>query len=74
MTDARLRELERRFHETGAAGDEASYLRERVRLSLLAPEALAAASYLGHPAAMLALGQTSECRVPHFMTQPSQAP
>lgn len=31
MTDSRLRELERRWKETGAAEDEAAFFRERWR-------------------------------------------
>ncbi len=31
MSDARLRELERRWKETGSVDDEAAYLLERVR-------------------------------------------
>lgn len=60
MSDAHLRALERRFRETREAADEAEWLRERVRVGQLAPEALEAAAYLGHPAALLALGRQAE--------------
>lgn len=51
MSDARLRELERRWRESGAVDDEATYLLERVRVGLLNPAALAEAARLGHDAA-----------------------
>lgn len=56
MTDARLRELERRWRESGTDADEAAYLRERARAGALPPERLAAAAACGHAAACLALG------------------
>ncbi len=51
MTDARLRDLERRFVATGALADEAALLAERVRAGRLAPARLRLAAALGHPAA-----------------------
>ncbi len=51
MTDERLREVERRFRETGATEDEATLLRERVRVGALRPERVILAAALGHPAA-----------------------
>jgi hypothetical protein len=60
VSDNRLRELERRFRATGSVEDEANYLQQRVRLALVAPEALEAASYLGHPGAVRALGRANE--------------
>jgi hypothetical protein len=37
VSDDRLRELERRWKETGAVEDEAAYLKERVRAGELSP-------------------------------------
>ncbi|MBX3465907.1 MAG: hypothetical protein KF878_03285 [Planctomycetes bacterium] len=51
MSDARLRELERRWRRTGAVDDEALYLAERARAGDLAAERLALAAALGHEAA-----------------------
>lgn len=56
MSDERLRQLERRWRETGAAGDEAAYLRERVRVGELPRERLELAAYCGHEAASGATG------------------
>lgn len=56
MTDARLRSLQRRWLETHEPNDEAALLRERVRVSDLTHERLELAAYLGHPAALLAIG------------------
>lgn len=55
MTDARLRDAERRWRETGALADEAAWLRERVRAGALDDERLRLAAYVGHAAARLAL-------------------
>lgn len=54
MADERLRELERRWRETGAPGDEAAFLLERVRAGTLAREKLELAAWCGHAAALLA--------------------
>jgi hypothetical protein len=54
MSDERLREAERRWHETGAADDEGAWLRERVRAGLFPPERLSLAAYAGHPGAKAA--------------------
>ena len=48
MSDARLRELERRWRETGAVQDEAAYLSERVRVGELKHEQIMVAAYLDH--------------------------
>jgi len=56
MSDAKLRELERRWKESGAVEDEAAYLLERVRVGDLEREKLELAAYCDHPAARLALG------------------
>lgn len=55
MSDAKLRELERRFKESGRVEDEAAWLRERVRAGELDPERLALAAYVGHPGASRAV-------------------
>lgn len=47
MSDDRLRELERRWRETGALGDRAAYLQERARCGDLEPERLRLAAFLG---------------------------
>ena len=51
MSDQRLRELERRWRETGSVEDEAAYLRERVRVGDLTQERLELAAYCGHEGA-----------------------
>jgi hypothetical protein len=60
MTDERLRELERRWKETGAVDDEARYLAERVRIGDLTNERLELAACCGHRAALLASPQSLE--------------
>lgn len=50
MSDARVRELERRWRETGAVDDEAAFLMERVRVGDLPKEGLELAAYCGHEA------------------------
>ncbi len=47
MSDSKLRELERRWRETGSVEDEAAYLRERVRVGDLTEERLEVAAYWG---------------------------
>lgn len=54
MSDPTLRELARRWRQTGAAPDEAAYLLARVRVGDLTEAALALAARLGHSAARLA--------------------
>jgi hypothetical protein len=56
MSDQRLRELERRWRETGSVEDEAAYLLERVRTGSLDREMLELAAYCGHPASNRCLG------------------
>jgi hypothetical protein len=60
MSDARLRELERRWRETGSVQDEAAYLIERKRGGTLSAETLDLAAFLGHAAAVEATGPVSE--------------
>lgn len=55
MTDARLRELQRRFEASGAVADEAPFLQARVRAGTLDVHDLELAADLGHPAARRAL-------------------
>lgn len=56
MTDSHLRELERRFKESGSVEDEVAYLLERVRLGELDRDMLELAAYCGHQASCQALG------------------
>lgn len=48
MSDSRLRELERRWKETGLVEDEAAFLLERVRVGELTADDLKRAAYCGH--------------------------
>lgn len=54
VSDAKLRELERRWRETGAVEDEAAWLRERVRVGELTRERLFLAASCGHDGARVA--------------------
>lgn len=56
MSDAKLRELERRWRESGAADDEAAYLLERVRVGELPRDRLDLAAHCGYTAAQMASG------------------
>lgn len=58
MSDERLRELERRWKETGSVEDEAAYLVERVRVGNLEREMLELAALCNHPAATEICGTT----------------
>jgi hypothetical protein len=51
VADERVRELERRFRQSGAIEDEVAWLEARVRAGALARRRLELAAYLGHPAA-----------------------
>ncbi|MCO5170330.1 MAG: hypothetical protein M9894_28675 [Planctomycetes bacterium] len=51
MSDARLRDLERRWRETGDPDDGAVWLRARLRAGDLDRDRLDLAAYCGHPAA-----------------------
>jgi hypothetical protein len=55
MSDEKLRQLERRWRETGSEADEAAWLRERARTGNLEPERLGLAAYLGHEPARVAV-------------------
>ena len=56
MADAKLRDLERRWKETGSPDDEAAYLLERVRVGDLSRERLELAAYCGHEGSRRAVG------------------
>jgi len=56
MGDERLRELERRWRESGSPESEAGWLLERVRLGELDSLMLDLAAHLGHPGARIARG------------------
>jgi len=60
MSDERLRELERRWQETGALADQAAFLKERVRSGGLEPERVRLAAFLGSELAKAALGAEPE--------------
>lgn len=51
MSDSKLRELARRFHETGSVENEAAWLSERVRVGEIPGEHLNLLADLGYPAA-----------------------
>lgn len=51
MSDTKLRDLERRWRETGTVEDEAAYLLERVRVGDVTRERLELAAQCGHAAA-----------------------
>lgn len=57
MSDAHLRELERRWRESGSVEDEAALLRERLRVGALSPETLGRAADMNHLAARLVTGK-----------------
>lgn len=67
MSDLHLRELERKWRETGSPADEAAYLRERVRAGQLPAQKLAFAAYCGHYPAQLATAHASQ--LPHDHAQ-----
>lgn len=50
MSDAVLRDLERRWRQTRSVDDEAAYLLRRVRAGELCQQRLELAAYCGHPA------------------------
>lgn len=60
VSDARLRELERRWRETRAHEDELAWLRARLRAGELGPERLGLAAWCGHRAAREALEDDPE--------------
>ncbi len=55
MSDQRLRDLERRWRQTGAIEDEAAYLLERLRTGGLSRENVRLAAVCGHTAAAIAM-------------------
>ena len=73
MSDQKLRELERRWRESGSVEDEAAYLRERVRVGDLTQERLELAAYCGHEGA-LRVTQLSPCQPsPEALTERATA-
>ncbi len=56
MSDADLRDLERRWKESGGHDDAVRYLQSRLRASDLPRERVEVAAWLGHPAACAVLG------------------
>ena len=66
MSDEHLRELERRWRETGSVEDEAAWLGARVKAGDLDPEKLEVLEHLGREGARLALAS--------LVTQPSGDP
>ena len=65
MSDERLRELERRFKETGTIEDEATWLLERVRAGELVRDKLRVAADLGHQASQLTLSDQGPESIDH---------
>ena len=55
--DDQLRQLARRYQETGDLDDEVRWLRERVRAGALSDARVRLAAHLGHPAAVRVLGE-----------------
>lgn len=64
MSDARLRELERRFQASGQLADEVAWLIERLRAGVLREERLRQAAHVGHAAARAVLGEGSAPPLP----------
>lgn len=59
MGDERVRELERRWKETGALADEGAFLAECVRVGRVPRERVEVAARLGDPGSQLALSEPS---------------
>lgn len=59
MTDSRLRNLERRWRDSGSLADEAAYLLERVRAGELQRDQLELAAYCGYVAAAMAIREAA---------------
>src|SRR5687768_4148255 len=66
MTDSRLRELECRWRSSGSVEDEATFLRERVRVGDLTRERLELAAYCDHGGAIASID--SPLRSPAVLT------
>lgn len=70
MADQRLRELERRWKETGADDDAAALILERARTGTVNPDRLMLAAMCGDPVALIAVGSREEWRaLPAFAAQ-----
>lgn len=63
MSDDALRDRERRYQQSGETADAARWLTEAARAGRLEPDRLTLAAYLGHEAALSALGLTSAATV-----------
>lgn len=61
VSDGRLRDLHRRYLQTGAVADEAALLSERLRSGELTRERLELAAYCGHEASRGAAGWLCSC-------------
>ncbi len=72
MSDTKLRDLERRWEETGSPDDEAAYLLERVRVGDLSRERLELAAYCGHEGARK-VGASKET-IRELLDDPKTAP
>lgn len=59
MSDQRVRELERRWRETGAVVDRAAWLRERLRAGELEPARVELAAWVGDEAAQALVPEAS---------------
>lgn len=68
MSDERLRDLERRWKETGSVEDEAAWITERMRVGMLAQDRVELAAYCGHQAARKALGRDA-CETPEDLEE-----
>jgi len=62
VTDSKLRELERRWKESGSVEDEARYLLGRVRVGNLERGKLELAAYCGHEGALMSVPQLKGAR------------
>jgi hypothetical protein len=60
VTDKRLRDLERRFAESGAVADEVALLHERLRIGAVDRRRLEVAAYAGSAAARATLGEGAQ--------------
>lgn len=62
MSDQRIRELERRWRETGSDDDEAAYLAERMRLGELTRKRVLVCALLGSKACRIVMSDYQETR------------
>jgi hypothetical protein len=71
MSDDRLRELERTFHQTRALADEVRWHTERLRVGEVTSERLQLAAYLGHAASREVVGTVVPGTVEAFQAKAS---